>query len=103
VNEESLKKEFIPKFIEKGETEFYKLLIAYSLNKMSLKESKNFISPEIELLDYHNAFMSLYRKEGDDNFLKIAKVFRKAAHKIYRVLLKNSIINKSNKFLNLVA
>lgn len=103
MNEESLKKEFIPKFIEKGETEFYKLLIAYSLNKMSLKESKNFISPEIELLDYHNAFMSLYRKEGDDNFLKIAKVFRKAAHKIYRVLLKNSIINKNNKFLNLVA
>ncbi len=102
MDNETLKKEFVPKYIEKGDADFYKLLITYSLNKMSLKDSKNFISPEIELLDYHNAFMTLYRREGNEDFLKIAKSFRKAAHKIYRVLLKNSIINKNNKFLNLV-
>lgn len=97
-----LKKEFLPKYIEKGESDFYKLLITYSLNKMSLKESKGFLSPEIELLEYYNGFMALYRREGNEDFLKIAKIFRRAAHKIYRVLLKNSLINKNNKFLNLV-
>ena len=35
-------------------------------------------------------------------YLDIAKVFRKVAHKIYRVMLKKSLTPKNSKFLNLV-
>lgn len=104
MNGEVLKKEFVPKYLSVGEDKFYRSLLVYALNKLTLleKESYKGLSPDLELLEYHDKFMSLYRKEGEDVYLDLAKVFRKAGHKIYRVLLKKDLTSLNNKFLNLV-
>lgn len=95
---------FIKKYLETGDEKFYRALLSLTLNKIVLIEKGTFkgISPEIELLNYHDKFMIWYRREGDITLLKIAKVFRRAGHKIYRLLLKKNLIQTNEKFLNLV-
>lgn len=100
---ENILKEFLDKYKLIGEEKFYKFLLVYSIKKLIFFEKENKVSqPNLELLEIHNQFIILYRREGEDIYLNIAKVFRKAAHKIYRVMLKKGLINKSDKFLNLV-
>jgi hypothetical protein len=95
---------FIEKYKKVGEQKFYSFLLTYALNKILLLntgESKT-ISPELEYLEYYNRFIILYRRDGDAVNLEIAKCFRKAAHKIYRIMLKKNMIEKNYSFLNLV-
>ncbi len=108
---EEAKKIFINKFESFGNEKFYEFLLNYAKNKMTANEdikNKNpkaepvGTSPEIELLDYYSKFLILYRRENIETYLNIAKVFRKAAQKVYNILLKKQIIEKSSKFLNLV-
>jgi hypothetical protein len=101
---ETLKTEFVPKYKASGDEKFYKFLLMYALNKLVYIEKGSYkgISPELELLDYHDQFLVLYRREGEQVYLDLAYVFRRAAHKVYRVLLKKKMTNKSNKFLQLV-
>lgn len=101
---EVLKKEFVPKYLSDGEPKFYRFLILLALNELILSE-KGVIktaSPEIRFLEYYNQFIILYRREGEQVYLDMARIFRKAAHKIYRALLKKNIVEKNTKFLNLV-
>lgn len=103
MNIDFLKKEFLNKYIALGNDKFYNALLFYSVKRMGLPEnSKNTIPIYLELLDYYDQFIILYRREGDPNYLEVAKFLRKAAHKVYRVMLKKQLINKNNKFLNLV-
>lgn len=101
---ESLKKEFIPKYVNNGKDKFYRFLIIYAVNKLIFIEKGTYkgISPEIELLEYYEQFIILYRREGEDICLEIAKLFRKAAHKIYRTMLKKNMVQQNIKFLNMV-
>ncbi len=101
---DTVKEDFLPKYLSSGDDKFYKFLLVYALNKIVLFKLQDFkgTSPEVELLFYHDKFMALHRREGNIEFFKIAKIFRKAAHKIYRAMLKKNMIEKSNKFLNLV-
>jgi hypothetical protein len=98
---DDVKELFIKKFESAGEERFYRFLITYSLEKASSPKPKS-TSPEVELMDYHEKFMQLYRRENKAVHLKIAKQFRKAAHKIYRILLKQNMIKFNSKFLNLL-
>lgn len=68
-----------------------------------MKEDKfRGVPPNIEFLEYHDIFLFMYRREGDPTFLEMSRLFRKAAHKLYRVMLKMEMSPKNLKFLNLV-
>jgi hypothetical protein len=101
---EALKKEFVPKYLSVGEPKFYRFLLFYALNKLITIEKGSYkgTSPELELLDYYDQFIILYRREGEEIYLDIARIFRRAAHKIYRVMLKKNMTTYNLKFLNLV-
>lgn len=106
---EEAKKIFVSKYESFGADKFYTFLINYAENKIATdknikKEDKKIkvISPEIEFMDYGNEFVSFYRSENKTVYLDIAKLFRKAAHSVYRRMLKENIIEKNDKFLNVV-
>lgn len=101
---EALKKNFVPKYLATGEQKFYRFLLLYALNKLIYIEKDFFKgkSPELEFLDYYEQFIILYRREGEEVYLELARVFRRAAHKVYRVMLKKSMTERNAKFLNLV-
>lgn len=101
---EAIKKEFVPKYLAAGEPKFYRLLLLYALNKLIYIEKGSFKgkSPELEFLDVYDQFIILYRREGEDVYLDLARVFRKAAHKVYRVMRKKKMTEKNERFLNLV-
>ena len=101
---EALKKEFVPKYLAAGEPKFYRFLLLYALNKLIYIEKGSFkgISPETEFLDYYDQFIILYRREGEEIYLDLARVFRRAGHKIYRIMLKKKMTEYNPRFLNLV-
>jgi hypothetical protein len=104
MSDDVLKKQFVPKYLQIGENKLYSFLLYYSLNKLVQIEKGEYkgISPDLEFLDYHDRFIILYRREGDDVYLEIARILRKVAHKIYRVMLKKKMTSRNGKFLNLV-
>lgn len=101
---DTLKKNFVTKYLSNGEAKFYNFLLFYAVSKLVSIEKKEYngVNPNLEFLDYHDQFIILYRREGDILYLEIAKLFRKAAHKIYRVMLKKNLTPINKKFLNLV-
>jgi hypothetical protein len=101
---EALKRNFVPKYLATGEHKFYRFLLLYALNKLIYIEKGSFKgkSPELEFLDYYDQFIILYRREGEEVYLDLARVFRRAGHKVYRVMLKKKMTTKNLKFLNLV-
>ena len=101
---EALKKEFVPKYLAAGEPKFYRFLLFYALNKLIHIQKGTYKgkSPELELLDYYDQFIILYRREGEEVYLELGRVFRRAAHKIYRAMLKKELTEKNPRFLNLV-
>lgn len=100
---ELLKKEFVSKYAAGDEPKFYRFLLFYATNKLRLGQTVELkISPEIELLEYHHQFLVLYRREGDEVYLRMSRMFRKAAHKVYRVMLKHQLTSYNSKFLNVV-
>lgn len=103
--QDEYKKLFISKYNSFGTDKFYKFLLNYAINKViNINENdKLSISPEIELMEYYDKFLVLYRREDDLIYLDIAKLFRRAANKVYRILLKKNMTDKNSKFFNLVA
>lgn len=101
---DDLKKEFVPKYLAVGEQKFYRFLLMYALNKLVIinKGTNIDLTPDLEFLDYHNRFIILYRREGEEVYLQVARIFRKAAHRIYRIMLKKGMTAPNAKFLNLV-
>lgn len=102
---ELLKEKFVPKYMEAGEPKFYRFLLFYALNKMVLMEQgflKEGITPDIAFLDCHDQCLILYRREGEEHYLIMARIFRRAAHKMYRALLRKKLISFNPRFLNLV-
>jgi hypothetical protein len=101
---DGLKEEYVPKYSTDGEQKFYRYLLVSALNKLVLIDKGMYkgTTPELEFLDYYDRFIILYRREGDEVYLRIAKMLRKAAHKIYRIMLKKKMTAPNAKFLNLV-
>lgn len=99
-----LKTQFVPKYKEIGEYGFYRFLLMYALDKLVMVEKGTFTGtlPNLEYLTYHDRFIILYRREGDPIYLEMAKLFRKVAHKVYRIMLKKNMVSSDKKFLNLV-
>lgn len=101
---EALKNKFVPNFKSAGEQRFYRHLLALATNQMMNIEKGLYkgTSPELLLLGCYEQFIILYRREGEDIYLDLARTFRRAAHKIYRVMLKRNMTQRSSRFLNLV-
>ena|ERR1700686_957650 len=99
-----LKQEFVPKYLASGEQKFYRFLLVYGLNKLIAFERGVYKGemPNLEFLEFHDRFIVLYRREGEEIYLKVARLFRKAANKLYRVMLKKKMTDINPKFLNLV-
>jgi hypothetical protein len=99
-----LKEEFLPRYIQAGEQKFYRFLLVYAMNKIIAIEKKKYKGefPSLEFLDYHERFILLYRKEGNKVYLELSRIFRKAAHKTYRALLKKNMVAVNSRFLNVV-
>lgn len=98
------KSEFVSKYKSVGEEQFYKFLLVQAITKLVAIESGSYkgISPELEFLNYSDKFIILYRREGDEILLKLAKIFRRTAHRVYRIMLKKSMTVTNAKFLNAV-
>lgn len=97
--------QFVLKYKEIGEGRFYRFLLLQALNTLvSIKKGTHKGSlPNLEFLNYYDRFIILYRREGDPAQLEVARLFRKVAHKIYRIMLKKNMIPAPDrKFLNLV-
>jgi hypothetical protein len=101
---DNIKKLFINKYATVGEEKFYKFLITYALNRIvePVEKDKNSLNPALELMDYYDMFLKLYRREGDEIYLELSHQFRKAGHRIYRIMLKKGLVEKNNKFLQLI-
>jgi hypothetical protein len=101
---DSLKEEYVPKYAADGEEKFYHYLLVSAVNKLVLIDQGKYkgTSPELEFLDFYDRFIILYRREGDAVYLRVAHLLRKAAHKIYRIMLKKNMTASNAKFLNLV-
>lgn len=104
MNLELLKKDFLPKYLAVGEQKFYKFLLVFAMNRLVSIEKGDYkgSTPDLEFLVYYEGFIILYRREGDENYINAARIFRRAAHKINRLMLKKNMAIKSTKFLNLV-
>lgn len=59
-------------------------------------------NPDVEIMDYSDAFFALYRRTGDESFFQIGRVLRRASHTIYRELMRQNKEKKPNfdRFLN---
>jgi hypothetical protein len=68
-----------------GEDGLYKQAIAACLFNQGKRKN-----PEVEALDLSEAFLALYRRTGDEEFLMICRALRKAAHRLYWELDKKS-------------
>jgi hypothetical protein len=101
---EKLKKELLPKYVEVGEANFHNFLIIYAKNELIAVESGmcKGSTPELNFLNYSDQFIFLYRKEGEAIYLDLARVLRKVAHQIYRLMLKKKMTTYNMRFMNVV-
>lgn len=93
---------FVQRFETGGPEEFYAFLIQYVDSKIVDGTIGKSLSPEMELLNYSNQFLQIYKRENKDIYREISFCFRRAAQKTYRMLLKKKLIKRNTKFLNLV-
>lgn len=84
-----------------GEESFVQKIVDLSLIKAI---DDNYQNPELDILDKADGFVELYRKTSKKEYLDVARALRKAAHLVYRKLLKEVKHKQKNlhRFLNLV-
>lgn len=87
-----------------GPERFYRFLLSEAGSEISKIKNGEYkgTSPELRLLETSDKYLQLFRREGNDIHLDLSRIFRRAGHRIYRVMLKSKMIGKSIKFLNLV-
>jgi len=102
-NSKKFKSFFYDKYNKMGDYNFYNYLVTYCNGKISLIEESKYsdIYPHIEMMKYHDMAIKLFRVENykDNILIKLAKIFRKVAHKVYRLMLKKQLIEKNYLFL----
>lgn len=84
-----------------GREGFIEKIVNLGLSKALFE---NYKCPELDILDNSEGFMALYRRTGEEEYLLLSNALRKAAHIVYRKLLKRVKDKRPNyKFLTLVA
>lgn len=99
------KVDYVGRYRSLGEERFHKYLLSESVQKiLRMKDgSHSGTSPEIELLDHSEKFLQLYRRKNDIIHLDLARLFRRAAHRVYRILIRMQLTKKNDRFLNLAS
>lgn len=96
-----LNEEIIEKYIDllkiKGENGVFRRAVASGIMRFASNPS-----PELEILDISDAFFSLYRRTGENDYFLLGRSLRRAAHKVYRFLLKSKNKPINMRFLNIV-
>lgn len=101
--QEQIKELFLSKYTKVGEDKFYKFLWTYALNRIVSPPNQGVANPAIELIEYYKMFLTLYRREGNPIYLKLSRQFRKAAHKIYFIMLDKGLMEvDKERFLNVI-
>lgn len=101
MNEET-KSIFLAKYEKAGNEQFYDFLVSYGTNRINNANEIKGATPEVELMNYYEQFLTLFRITDEKIYIDIARVFRRASHKIYLLMVKKEMIRRSDKFLNLV-
>jgi hypothetical protein len=84
-----------------GAQGFYERIVGAGMMKAASMDN-----PEVIMLDRAEAFMALSRRDGEykQEYFIISKILRRAAHIVYRQLLRQNKSKKTNnRFFNLVA
>lgn len=100
--QEDIRNIFISKYNKAGSEQFYDFLVNYATNRVDNVANIKGSTPEVELMGYYEQFLALYRQDGQELYLDIARIFRRASHKIYHLMIKRDMIGKNDRFLNLV-
>ena|ERR1700748_278175 len=82
---------------KKGEEGFYHHAVA-----TGVKLSTKIKNPEVEMMQLSEACLLLNRQTGENLYAIFAKVFKRAAHKLYRQFNKEEDKTVSKKFLRVV-
>lgn len=57
---------------------------------------------DVEILHLSESFLTLYRRTGNEDYAAVSRVLRRAAHAVYRQLVKKGAKNNDPRFLTLV-
>lgn len=93
------REKYINFFDTYGEEGLYKRIVG-----SGLLSSAQIPDPEVRILDDSEGFFILFRRSGEEKFFVIGKVLRRAAHVIYRELMRQNKDRKPNfqRFLNAI-
>jgi len=57
---------------------------------------------DVEILDLSRSFFELYRRTGNEDYATVSRILRRAAHAVYRQLVRSGKKNSDPRFLTLV-
>lgn len=92
------KKSILTLYKSIGNNKLYKVLISTGIYEIA----NGSIDIDDKYLDFYKSHLALYRRGEDEDNLSISKIYRRAAHKLNRILIKIGKKPKSAKFLRLV-
>lgn len=101
----NLKRDFVVKYTQIGRDKFYRFLLSSAVLKLAIQvETLDKVErfPDSELMEYYDKFLIFYRRENEEVYLDIAKICRRAAHKIHRELRRQGLVEKSSRFLDIL-
>jgi hypothetical protein len=91
-------KNYLEMLVLHGEEGLYRRTISMGI----MRYAANVKHPEIDILDLSDAFFVVYKKEEIENYYIIGRVLRRAAHTLYRKLLKSKNNKINTRFLNAI-
>jgi hypothetical protein len=82
---------------KKGEEGFYRHAVATGI-KLSIQTP----TPHVDMIELSDAFLLLNRQTGEEIYSNFSRIFRRAAHTLYRQFNKEEDKKINNKFLRAV-
>jgi hypothetical protein len=84
-----------------GEQRFYRLLLSNGIKQLASMPSE-LPHPELQYLDMSDKLLILFRREKQPIYLDLSRIFRRAAHKLYKVSKQIGLSATNKRFLQLV-
>lgn len=94
---EKLKSDYENLLIRKGEEYFYRYAVG-----SGFMDRVDYQYPEMLMLEKAEAFFSLFRQSGNENYFTIGRILRRAAHRLYRNRIRSGELEFNSRFLNIV-
>lgn len=96
---QTLCQDYVTMLKKYGEEGLYRRTIGAGFLRLAKIED-----PDVEIMDYSDSFFALYRRTGEEEYFSIGKALRRAAHAIYRELMRQNKNKKPDfqRFLNAI-